>query len=141
MQIKAKNAPAGAFEIRNITASMCEIALFENVQETLTQNEKEAEKGFEWNEYTMQAVYRAGLENKIAHNTAAWLALAKRRETDGLASAARQKRDELLSDCDWTVLGDAKTTKTDWKTYRQALRDVPEQAAFPWAIDWPVMPV
>lgn len=27
------------------------------------------------------------------------------------------------------------------KTYRQALRDVPEQAGFPYAVEWPVPPV
>lgn len=27
-----------------------------------------------------------------------------------------------------------------WRTFRQALRDVPQQAGFPLAIDWPVAP-
>ncbi len=27
-----------------------------------------------------------------------------------------------------------------WETYRQALRDVPEQAGFPMSIEWPEKP-
>lgn len=40
----------------------------------------------------------------------------------------RFERDELLSESDWTVLPDSplSTSKvTEWKTYRQALRDLP----------------
>lgn len=60
-----------------------------------------------------------------------------------LASAARSKRDALLSACDWTVLADAPLTtteKTNWKAYRQALRDVTAQPTFPQSVEWPVMP-
>jgi len=32
------------------------------------------------------------------------------------------------------------TNKTAWKTYRQALRDVPQQATFPSNITWPTPP-
>lgn len=60
-----------------------------------------------------------------------------------LASAVRSKRDALLSACDWTVLADAPLTtteKTNWKAYRQALRDVTAQPTFPQSVEWPVMP-
>lgn len=58
-----------------------------------------------------------------------------------LAANARAKRDSLLSECDWTQMPDAPVDKEAWATYRQALRDVPEQAGFPQVIDWPVAPV
>ena len=37
-------------------------------------------------------------------------------------------RDMLLTDCDWTVLPDSPLSDAkiaEWKTYRQALRDLP----------------
>lgn len=59
------------------------------------------------------------------------------------ASAARSKRDRLLSESDWIVTrsietGDAVTP--DWLAYRQALRDLPEQPGFPKTISWPSAP-
>lgn len=34
----------------------------------------------------------------------------------------------------------AATMAEQWRVYRQALRDVPQQPGFPMAIDWPVYP-
>lgn len=34
----------------------------------------------------------------------------------------------------------AASLADQWRTYRQALRDVPQQAGFPLTIDWPVAP-
>ena len=59
---------------------------------------------------------------------------------DDLASAARLKRDALLSACDWTQVADAPVDQAAWREYRQALRDVTEQASFPQSVEWPVMP-
>ena len=56
------------------------------------------------------------------------------------AAEVRAERDRLISACDWTVLDDAKTDKQAWATYRQALRDVPEQPGFPYDVSWPAMP-
>ena len=53
---------------------------------------------------------------------------------DRLAAAHRATRNELLAASDWTVLTDSPLTtaqKTKWKTYRQALRDLPASE------DWP----
>lgn len=37
----------------------------------------------------------------------------------------RQRRDALLKSCDWVMISDSPITdKTNWKTYRQALRDI-----------------
>ena len=52
----------------------------------------------------------------------------------------RQERDQRLSDSDATVLPDAKTNRSAWGIYREALRQVPEQPGFPWEIEWPVQP-
>lgn len=60
--------------------------------------------------------------------------------TEQLADQARAKRDTLLSTSDWTQVGDAPVDKEAWASYRQALRDIPEQAGFPETINWPAHP-
>lgn len=52
---------------------------------------------------------------------------------------ARQERNILLSESDVYALADRITD--EWRTYRQALRDVPLQAGFPDNITWPTKPV
>lgn len=55
-------------------------------------------------------------------------------------SKARQKRDALLSACDWTQLPDVPiSTKDKWSDYRQKLRDITDQLD-PFNIDWPTPP-
>ena len=56
------------------------------------------------------------------------------------AANVRRTRTEKLKDCDWTQIADSTADKTVWATYRQALRDVPTQAGFPWTIVWPTQP-
>lgn len=62
--------------------------------------------------------------------------------TEELASMARYRRDMLLFASDWTQAADVpQLIKDKWATYRQALRDVPQQAGFPQQIQWPTPPV
>ena len=60
-----------------------------------------------------------------------------------LAASARQKRDRLIATTDYLVtpdypISDDRLAKV--KTYRQALRDIPEQSGFPRTITWPEKP-
>jgi hypothetical protein len=55
------------------------------------------------------------------------------------ATSVRQQRDVLLNETDWHALSDSTLT-TDMAAYRQALRDVPNQAGFPDTIIWPNKP-
>jgi len=50
----------------------------------------------------------------------------------------RQERDMLLKETDWRASTDL-TLSDDWKSYRQALRDVPTQSD-PFNITWPSSP-
>tara|TARA_B100000424_G_scaffold141650_1_gene107639 strand:- start:65 stop:514 length:450 start_codon:yes stop_codon:yes gene_type:complete len=50
----------------------------------------------------------------------------------------RRVRDELLAECDWRACSD-RTMSEDWKTYRQALRDITTQSD-PYNITWPTIP-
>lgn len=64
---------------------------------------------------------------------AAWAASAATRE----AAEVRKERDAKLAACDWRASSDV-TLSSQWRTYRQALRDVPAQ--LPGAITWPTEP-
>ena len=57
----------------------------------------------------------------------------------------RAKRESFLFDSDWTQVPDSPLTdskKTEWATYRQALRDLPTHSNWPVLADsdWPTMP-
>ena len=56
-----------------------------------------------------------------------------------LAKSARVERDALLKETDHYGLSDV-TMSDAMKTYRQALRDVPQQTDFPSTISWPTKP-
>lgn len=67
-------------------------------------------------------------------------------QLQGRKDKARAARNALLrSNIDamgvirWELMSAAK--KLEWRTFRQALLDVPQQAGFPDAINWPVVPV
>lgn len=57
---------------------------------------------------------------------------------------ARAKRNRHLTNSDITQLPNAteqmKAKVAEWETYRQALRNISEQAGFPFDIQWPTKP-
>ena len=54
------------------------------------------------------------------------------------ATKVRAERYALLAASDHMALADRITD--EWRTYRQALRDVPAQAGFPTNVTWPTEP-
>ena len=56
------------------------------------------------------------------------------------AKSVREQRNQKLKDSDWTQVADAPVDQAAWATYRQALRDIPAQAGFPWDVQWPTQP-
>ena len=56
------------------------------------------------------------------------------------AKQVRAERDAKLVESDWTQVADAPVDQAAWATYRQELRDVPAQAGFPNAVEWPTSP-
>jgi hypothetical protein len=55
----------------------------------------------------------------------------------------RVQRNSKLSECDWTQMSDAPLNaqdKTSWATYRQELRDLPENTVDPRSPTWPQKP-
>ena len=60
-------------------------------------------------------------------------------QSNELATAERAERDRLLKETDHYGLSDV-TMSSEMTTYRQALRDVPQQDGFPASITWPTKP-
>ena len=64
------------------------------------------------------------------------------------AKLVRADRDRRLADCDWVTIKAIDSSMDGfgiqlpqvWVDYRKALRDVPQQAGFPWEVTWPVAP-
>ena len=53
----------------------------------------------------------------------------------------RAKRNLLLRDCDWTDLPNSPVENgPEWATYRQALRDIPQDFGSADAVTWPTKP-
>ena len=51
----------------------------------------------------------------------------------------RSQRDRLIAQTDWWATAD-RTMTAEQTAYRQALRDIPDQAGFPTDITWPTKP-
>jgi len=91
-----------------------------------------------YTKYILGPVFTDG-ETTAAEQEAAY----KAQKDLEFAKAARDSRDSLLAECDWVIvmsLEAGRTIPAEWATYRQALRDLPQQAGFPVTIDWPVKP-
>jgi hypothetical protein len=91
-----------------------------------------------YTKYILGPVFVDG-ETTAAEQEAAYKAM----KDAEFAKSARDSRDTLLSECDWVVvmsLEAGRAIPTDLATYRQALRDLPQQDGFPTAIVWPVKP-
>ncbi len=62
-------------------------------------------------------------------------------ETAKAWKSLRGLRDAALASTDWTVVEDTPVTnKAAWKTYRQALRDLPGNTTDPLNVTWPTPP-
>lgn len=56
------------------------------------------------------------------------------------SQVVRSQRNQKLTESDWTQIADATVDKAAWAVYRQALRDISNQAGFPTAVTWPAPP-
>lgn len=63
--------------------------------------------------------------------------------TEEVAAQMRAQRDSMIAQTDYLMMSDypiSEEDKTLLETYRQALRDIPEQEGFPSNVQWPVVP-
>ncbi len=77
-------------------------------------------------------VYTVDIEYKTAEEIAA--------DTASKAAKIRKQRDDALKNSDWTQLADAPVDQQSWATYRQALRDLPDDPNFP-NVELPALPI
>jgi len=79
-----------------------------------------------------------GLEYKWNFGTLAWEAYV---DPNAAAQEALDRRNHLLFVSDYTQLADSTQpgTKAEWATYRQELRDLPEDPNWP-DVTWPTPP-
>jgi len=78
-------------------------------------------------------------DDGVTHSVADQQAAYDAANTATLAASERSRRDKLLKETDHYGLSDV-TMSTEMTTYRQALRDVPQQEGFPGTISWPEKP-
>ena len=78
--------------------------------------------------------------DEIAEHDARAVAHEAARPAQALADL-RAERNARLAASDWTQAPDAPTANAAaWKTYRQALRDLPQRTVYPNAPTWPTAP-
>ena len=90
-----------------------------------------------WTENDMFQEYTD--EDGVTHSVADQQAAYDAQNTATLAASERATRDVLLKATDHYGLSDVSMTEA-MTAYRQALRDVPQQAGFPQTITWPTKP-
>lgn len=109
-----------------------------------------------YDHYQLNVSNRPGLYDNVVASPQKWLEMAKKKEYESLAGAIRQKRNELLGESDKEfcidrILPDSISTTAftaklrelaqgEMAKYRQALRDIPQQAEFPYNVTFPDKP-
>ncbi len=107
------------------------------------ENAEGGELGYVYDAYTLEVAARDGLEESVRANIVKWSALARELEESALAEKIRDKRKKLLDASDWTQGVDSplsKERRNAWAEYRTALRDITEQAGFPYEVTFPKKP-
>lgn len=139
--------PEKAFQILR-DGNVCTIEFFDNVksQPTIDGFTGKEIPSWDYDRYELQTQYSPNLFANIESDFASWLQKAKDAELAAEEEKVRNFRDGLLNSVDtkycnsekWANMTEAQ--HTEWKTYKQALRDVPTQAGFPYAVNWPALP-
>ena len=94
-----------------------------------------------YSKYILGPVFTDTVEDGVTTTAAENEAAYKARKDAEQAVSVRATRDTKLAESDWTQARDVTLANdADWQTYRQALRDVPTQAGFPWSVTWPEQP-
>lgn len=105
-------------------------------QYSMRQGVEQQADGKWFTKYVLGPIFTDTPEATAAEQEAAYKAMKDAEQ----AQNVRADRTRRLAECDWTQLADSPVDKTVWAAYRQALRDVPTQSGFPWAVNWPAQP-
>ena len=145
MKVKGSYRP-NAVEYEVLHDGTAVIRLYENIAEY---EEPETEdmpgfSGWEFDRYTISRPHTERLRKQVEEETELWLDFARREEIAELSMKVRARRNQLLEETDKTQLVDAPINdenRAAIRVYRQVLRDIPEQAGFPYEIEWPEEPI
>lgn len=135
--------------IENILNGNCDIIIndkIKKIDETYIDDEgKEITTSkYTYNSYRVTTLYRDTLESELESKEGykIWLDFVVNQATNEKAKEVRAKRDELLNETDWTQMADtalSEEKQEDYRIYRQALRDIPEQKGFPYDVVFPTI--
>lgn len=88
-----------------------------------------------YTKYVLGPVFTDNEEATAAEQEAAYKAMKDAEQ----AKNVRDERTRKLAETDWRFRSDM-TPSQAWIDYCVALRNVPEQAGFPWVVEWPTEP-
>ncbi len=139
---------------RVFTEEICEALgidpVFEGAQATPTtpyqysvQQGVEQVNGKWYTRYILGPIFQDTTEDGVTTTAAEHEAAYKAQKDAEQAKSVRQQRDNELAKTDWVVIKHLERNENIpgvWEVYRQALRDIPEQAGFPWNVTWPEQP-
>ena len=134
-----------------VNANNCTIQTFEKIERTV--DRIESRPGVRTGTYV---VFTDGTEKSIvpgeikkyAKGTKCMMSRFKIVEkapqtVEQLSAQVRAQRDAMIAETDYLMMSDYPISEDDKalvETYRQALRDIPEQEGFPSEVQWPVAP-
>lgn len=138
MKIKSSIKITSSYNIDEVIDNKCLVTLIDLESEVIekTEHEEETIVEYVYDGYQVELMYD---EENIKANYDTLLVQAKQREYDVLAHQVRLKRKALLEDTDNYAMSD-RVMSEEMKTYRQALRDIPEQKGFPYDVVYPIKP-
>lgn len=120
---------------------MVRIRFFENLGPAELREDEEPSDSIRFRLYDTWEYDIEGIESYVMTNAAWLLERAKTEERQALALEIKGRRNKMLVLADYEVnkavdAGD-KVAIEMARQYRQDLRDVPDQAGFPYDVDWP----
>ena len=147
MKVSSVTMPERPFQILR-DGNSCTVEFYDNVRASEAIDGVTGLKipSWDFDKYALPAPFSPGLAAEIESNYSAWLQKAKDAELAAEAEKVRNYRDNLLNTCDTVYCNAEKWAamtaeqQQAWEAYKQALRDVPTQAGFPYTVNWPAMP-
>jgi hypothetical protein len=127
-----------------INGQIIRIVQTDNIESQLQDNESYLDGSIDDSAYYIQNGVPVAIPPKpdqysvFDYTTKQWV----QNEKIAIASVS-QKRQKLLYSSDWTQIPNNPLTTVQqeaWATYRQELRDIPQQSGYPFNVVWPVAP-
>ncbi len=140
--MRESSLPSNEYELYfDEKPGMVRIRFFENLGPAELREDEEPSDSIRFRLYDTWEYDIEGIESYVMTNAAWLLERAKTEERQALALEIKGRRNKMLVLADYEVnkavdAGD-KVAIERARQYRQYLRDVPDQAGFPYDVDWP----